>query len=756
MRPKIFSSFSLCPCPLKYVHGLALLVLMMQAGPALCTIISADRMIPWVPGVTVGVRGGIPQRTNLLDITRFGATVNNGSVSGSISGGNNLLTVSSVGDFAVGQGVWVSNVCYSVITNITGNTFMLRDSAFASASGVPVKHDNAPCINDAISAAAKNDVVFIPNGTYVCRCLIYLQAKNYISLRGDTNSVLAMVGYGSLSAGPTSLQSVQAKQFYVGAGGPLKGATQLLVTTNWYAPAMDGIRAGETYALSTRNGNDDNLHVISVYGMDRCLAQTILIESVAGNTITFSPPLVWNFTNAPYLIQSTMQVGRGVGLENFSITTTNLGEVGTAGDTILFQDLADSWITNVTSQYANNYNMDIQGCVFCTVGGSMLQRQVSVGTSHAGMLVSRISGCLIENNIFDGTDFSLQFFGGCQGNAFFGNFFTNENNQAIIFHNTHEMMNLFEGNVLHQQFELDGYYGSNSHETVFRNYHYGNFKINRFSTYMNIVGNVIGTTNVSLCYGAFDETSRCHTPIFQMGCPNIGNDGSTGTSPSLGWNYPQASFWGNHGMGSYIYRPYTNCSYTFTSDLVNVTNFVGDFSNWPYDPYGGYRLVFQDGVNTNVFHGLMDSVSPDVAVSTALMASAPPTAMNMQLNHAVTISNGWTMFVASADTYQQLQLGDAATHILHGNMVYTNQQPAAMVWASNITDTNIPISLAYASGAPSWWGTNAWPAVDPLRTVMVAPIPAQLRYLGISSGTTNRSARLNAPSGLHVIAVSGN
>jgi len=50
--------------------------------------------------------------------------------------------------------------------------------------------------------------------------------------------------------------------------------------------------------------------------------------------------------------------------------------------------------------------------------------------------------------------------------------------------------------------------------------------------------------------------------------------------------------------------------------------------------------------------------------------------------------------------------------------------------------TVMPASLVYSS-APSWWGTNRWPAIDPNNSTLVAMIPAQQRFLGITNGTNN-------------------
>lgn len=709
---------------------------------AFAEIIPADRRVNWTPGVSVGVRGGVPLRTNLLDITKFGGTTNNGTVTGSIKAGTNVVTVSSVGDFAVGHGVWIEGAVSSIITEISGNTFRLRDNSFAAATSVPVKHDNGPVINNVINQAKAEDVVFIPRGVYVVRNGIYMQNKSNISLRGmGTNSTLAFVGIGGILAGPTPLEVSQAKQFTVASGVP-KGATQMNLTSTVYAPWNDSIRPGELYTISTLNGSDPNFRVISVYGYERMVAQLVYVESVVGNTVTFSPPLVWHFTNQPYLVQYSTAVNRKVGIESLHLTMTNANEVGRASDTVLMQCSVDSWITDCVSSKANNYNLHVSGSVLCEASGNKFAGQLSSGTSHSGMIIENTTGLLVQNNIFDSMGFGLQLWGrSTMGCAYFANYFTNISGASIIFHNTHHMMNLFEANHVGSYFQVDGYYGSNSDATLFRNGLPNTTSIKRFSSRMNFVGNAMGTTKYNYYYDLENNHGGTY-PLMELGHPNIGNALYTGKAPPMPWNYPQTAFTGNHGSYDAL-KPYSNISHKFTQTLVNVKEIPGNFAHWPFDAYGGYTLIFQDGVNTNVYHRAADKAPPAMQAGTTLHAIEKPSATKMVLNTTVTISNGWTMFVSSADTYQQLQTVDNASHIRHGNYVVTNMT-GVVSWDPNISDRTIPASLLYQS-KPAWWGGNRWPAFGPDVSPAFEMIPAQARHLGLQNGS-----KLSAPGGIRV------
>lgn len=52
---------------------------------------------------------------------------------------------------------------------------------------------------------------------------------------------------------------------------------------------------------------------------------------------------------------------------------------------------------------------------------------------------------------------------------------------------------------------------------------------------------------------------------------------------------------------------------------------------------------------------------------------------------------------------------------------------------------NVPVSLAYTNGAPSWWGTNPWPAIDPVSAVVARTIPAQDRFNWVGGGGSSPS-----------------
>ena len=100
-------------------------------------------------------------------------------------------------------------------------------------------------------------------------------------------------------------------------------------------------------------------------------------------------------------------------------------------------------------------------------------------------------------------------------------------------HNTHPRYNLYEGNAA-MNFLSDGYFGSASEDTIFRNWIHGtnvnnsgitySLSLKRFVRNYSIVGNVVGKNGIS---GSF----------FSYGQPNIGNPSSIGTAQPTAGNF---------------------------------------------------------------------------------------------------------------------------------------------------------------------------------------------------------------------------
>ena len=108
-------------------------------------------------------------------------------------------------------------------------------------------------------------------------------------------------------------------------------------------------------------------------------------------------------------------------------------------------------------------------------------------------------------------------------------------------HSAHGQFNLMEGNYV-GKIGCDGYHGSASHNTIFRNVatgrtSFGNqaketcVSLDRRNTHYNIVGNVFGDPNDVHETDYATASGFSGGAIYRLGYPDIGNNTYTGTYP---------------------------------------------------------------------------------------------------------------------------------------------------------------------------------------------------------------------------------
>jgi hypothetical protein len=115
-------------------------------------------------------------------------------------------------------------------------------------------------------------------------------------------------------------------------------------------------------------------------------------------------------------------------------------------------------------------------------------------------------------------------------------------------HKGHGMMNLYEGNV-GEGFQGDGYHGSASHNTLLRNWFHGlgtngpskriTMDICRVDYYFNAIGNILGSPSWSSGSGATYEMTGSpdyvsEPCIYRLGYPNMGNNSLINQSGNIG------------------------------------------------------------------------------------------------------------------------------------------------------------------------------------------------------------------------------
>lgn len=472
----------------KTLLAIVMMLVIVPSSFCLAAVIPANRMIDWSHS---GVPGGIPNRTTIFT-TISAATYGNGTT------------------------------------------------------------DASAAINAAIANCPKDQVVYLPEGTYRLNGWIYFNRKSHVTLRGAGmgRTILIPVGISQAIVSGEANQSGERQIL----SGSTKGSTAITVSSS------AGIEAG--MMLDLYQANDTNFFW-SRWGATDRTGQHAMVTAVNGTTIQIEDPLVWDFTLNPRFRYGIVPGMKWSGVEDLTIRADSLYD----GGMIKFNTSYACWIKNVEMDGGNgNEDIYLYGDLRSEVSGCYIHDSYST-TDGYGILTMASSdiiyghgGCTglrVENNIFSGMRYAMVLETEV-GSVFAYNYTRNIRmqywpnyhvNDYIGNHGPHGMMYLFEGNSGASGFQQDGYHGSVSHVTLFRNYfsgvhndpvRTGNVRLIdlcRFSRYHNIIGNVLGspawprttTGQYEMTSGMPDYTQA--VTIYRLGYPNPGNYWYSKTNP---------------------------------------------------------------------------------------------------------------------------------------------------------------------------------------------------------------------------------
>jgi hypothetical protein len=441
-----------------------LLSFVLAGGPATAEIIPTNRTAPWQGNV--GVPGGIPARTTIY-----------------------------------------KNIVTDLRADPTGNM------------------DAAPIINRAILSCPAGQVVYMPAGTFKIATAIYSQNKSNYTLRG--------AGQGQTILKPTANNGISmhgvlpwppSTNWLPISAGATKGSNVITITdTSAFAvnmPMRIGPNVLPTWAHNLGGFPDTN----------RTLGITFKVRSKTSTTVTFDPPLPFDFSGMnPMVLPMGGSLAQGAGFESFTMDMSN----STTPFPIFFENAFGCWISDVEIVHAFSRQMTFYCAIRCEVRHCYTHDvQGTGGPGHEGINFNTLcSWNLVEDNICDkGGAPPIEFSDAgqsCSANVAAYNYCVNTDPgfwDISFSHGTGGMLNLAEGNVI-QAFKDDGYFGSSSYGTLFRNRITWQIGLKHFSNYYNIVGNVVGTAGVN--HGYETETSDYYnarlSPVYELGFPNIGN-----------------------------------------------------------------------------------------------------------------------------------------------------------------------------------------------------------------------------------------
>jgi hypothetical protein len=356
--------------------------------------------------------------------------------------------------------------------------------------------DCTTTINSALSACPANETVLLGVGTFLVDGSVNIPSN--VTLRGagpeDSQTVVKCSGTGAsgdgcIQMGTGSFDYTSPINITAGATG---GSTSLTLAS------VTGVTTGKMLAVSELN----NPAFVTNVGTEspptatwvdcwstlgaRARGQLVQVTNVAGNVVTISPGLYGPYTQTPTVVVYTPSVV-SVGLENLQIFDNNSGYAH-----MVFSSMSNlAWVKDVEFNYLGNTTSGADSVNFNfawhpEIRDSYISNaylHTSGNSDDTIYFTCKSSAGLVENNILERVHYSIMLNWGSSGNVvdynyMHGNIDQNSQNAvmaSISHHGAHPEFNLWEGNV-GQQAYMDSVWGTNSHDTFFRNWMLGTTK----------------------------------------------------------------------------------------------------------------------------------------------------------------------------------------------------------------------------------------------------------------------------------------
>lgn len=436
-----------------------------------------------------------------------------------------------------------------------------RTTIFADVSKPPYKAvgddttDATQAIQDAIDACPEGQVVYVPEGVY--RLTNGLTINKGIVLRGAGPDRTKLKFYRSGAGIPN---------IYIRGGGPSGQASETSIQAGYSKGSVSlelesatGLESGDLVYITQDNdgefvdnsGTGGDCTWCGVSGGENAMGQMLLIKSVAGNTITFEPELYWTYsaTLNPY-IKEILNPVKNAGLEDLYVD--NVNEAVTIS--MRLYSAVNCWIRNIESNKGQRH-IELDFAYQSVVRDNYIHHHHNYIPNHYSVLLGTFSTAnLVENNLFYHTKGGTMMCAwGAAGNVFGYNFSrvslytgTYGIQSNITHHGSHPMMNLWEGNIV-QKAGSDNYWGSISHNTLFRNYvtreedpHALNY--NRFCVvlearcrYFNVVGNILGYPGMPGEYEIENQTWSFSSTagVYRLGYNSDGDGDPANNDPEV-------------------------------------------------------------------------------------------------------------------------------------------------------------------------------------------------------------------------------
>lgn len=641
------------------VFGAAIAIILSATASLQAELIPMERLIDWTAGVTVGVPGGIPtSRTRQIDVTQ--APYN-------------------------------------------------ADKSGASNA--------APAIQAAIDAASAGDVVYLPAGVYRVESILYIRHnRSGVTVRG------AGIGSTIIDARVNTVFAVGSNSDYrwnwpstgnTVTGGLTKGSTVINI------PNTDVFLPGQIIQIAVENQTasaalkSGATPTFSTSGYPFLRRQLTRVISKTPTSLKVYPAI--NYTPDAGLgakVNVAQFQGNGIGIEDMTLDGTN----GPLSFPIMFEQCYGSWVKGVKITKTGNYGIYFTNSLNCEVRQSVISERKTGGSNGAGILAGTVSSCLFEDNIILDLFPAVEINFSSTGNVIAYNVMENSVGGTLnTNHAPHNSFNLYEGNVT-PNIQSDGYFGSASDDTFFRNWIHGTNSTKTLHTFMVSLNRF--TRNYSFLGNIFGDIGTNGASPYSFGNPNMGNSMFTNTAkPSAG------SFWRDWDSTATL-----TVRASDTAGSINLDGggaFVGQLVTLRWNNDGASHTI------QSVASVSGTKISWTSGSGTAL--PAPGTVFKVFFGPA---------------GYQESDLDVERTTIRKGNYFFGTR---SVPYEETIGSEKLPSSL-FRNTKPDWFGDMQWPPFGPESPAAAnfASIPAGYRYLnGVASPPANPVAN-SAPSNVKV------
>lgn len=435
--------------------------------------------------------------------------------------------------------------------------------------------DTAATINAQIASCPAGQVVVLQAGTYNLTADIVMGTTN-VTLRGQgaNSTFLDFSGSSAESCGGLGVGICLFSSNFIQdpAGGTdfsrtwtpdssPKGDTTITLS------AVTGLSVGSTLYLNQlidtwdTGGSADlwpevwhchKTNTCSVMGgtsTDRDQHQLVTVTAINGNVVTFTPGLYldnWRSGNSPQAWYNTGTPAHGMGVEDLSVANGG----GGGGGNFMFMGVYDAYLKGVRSVNPNNMHVKGYMAYRNTIAFSYFFGNSGVGENY-GIDTYTSDSWLILSNIIqkDTSHFNCEL--GGVGNAWAYNYTINDaalggtwGMGSAWTHGVACDYTLYEGNDGYG-IVADNYHGAGNFHTAYRNRWEGfepspveanrtPIKVQSFSRFMNMIGNVLGDNAFHTVYQKrmgveAEDAANCELSIWSVGWgANCDNDGMAG------------------------------------------------------------------------------------------------------------------------------------------------------------------------------------------------------------------------------------